>query len=158
MKRMRKAQLKEVSLARKWIYERATWLKNKNIPQWKRYLNYSVTEICMEDYKNDKLYLLEDDENNILGLLSYGDAEDIDKKLWDDWEDVKFIHRVIINKDFEGNKNGEYMVNWAKERANKDGCELRLNCVDENKYLYNYYKRLGFKCCGHKLGYFLFKG
>lgn len=157
MKRMRKAKLEEVDLARRWINERAKWLKDKNISQWKRYLNYSATEICMEDYKNDKLYVLEDDENNILGLLSYGDAEDIDKKLWSDWENIKFIHRVIINKDFEGNKNGQYMINWAKECASKDGQELRLNCVDGNKYLFNYYKSLGFKYCEKKLGYNLFK-
>ncbi|MBM6839144.1 hypothetical protein H9X77_13115 [Clostridium saudiense] len=54
-------------------------------------------------------------------------------------------------------KNGEIIINWAKELAINNNKDLRLNCVEGNSFLYNYYSNQGFKYCGKKMGYHLFK-
>lgn len=154
---VRKANLDEVNIIRKWIVSTAQWLQSISIPQWERFLVYNMTEVCLEDYKNDKLYVFQYDNGPIVGSLSYGEAEIIDKELWDDYKSAVFVHRVVVNEEFRGLKNGEYMISWAKDKAIKEGKELRLNCAEGNSNLYRYYKSLGFRYCGCKLGYHLFK-
>lgn len=135
----------------------AKWLKHKNIPQWERFLNYNATEICLKDYKINKLYVIEDIEGRIKGALSFGKSEDIDEKLWDNVNNAYYIHRIVVPEEFKGLKFGEHMINWAKETANNYGKEIRLNCVQENEVLFKYYVSCGFTYSGCKLGYHLFK-
>ena len=89
--------------------------------------------------------------------MSFGKPEDIDIKLWDKPEDGYYIHRIVLPKEYRGKKKGEYMINWAKEIASNNKKELRLNCVNENEFLFNYYSNQGFNYNGSKLGYHLFK-
>lgn len=154
---VRKAKQDEVNIIRKWIVSTAKWLQSISIPQWERFLVYNMTEVCLEDYKNDKLYVFQYDNGPIVGSLSYGEAEVIDRELWDDYKSAVFVHRVVVNEEFRGFKNGEYMLSWAKDKAIEEHKELRLNCAEGNNNLYKYYKSLGFKYCGCKLGYHLFK-
>ena len=154
---IRKAQLDEIPLIRIWLMDTAKWLKHKNIPQWERFLNYDATEICLKDYERDKLYVIEDIEGRIKGALSFGKAEEIDEKLWDNVNNAYYIHRIVVPQEFKGLKFGEYMINWAKETAINYGKEIRLNCVQENEVLYKYYVSSGFTYSGCKLGYHLFK-
>ena len=155
--KIRKAKLEEVTEVKKWLVDTAKWLKDKDIYQWERFLSFEKTEVCLEDYYNDKLYVLENQKGNIIGSLSYGEAEDIDTKLWSEYDNSYFIHRIIVSKDFRGMKNGEIIINWAKELAINNDKDLRLNCVEGNSFLYNYYSNQGFKYCGKKMGYHLFK-
>lgn len=153
---IRKATFAEVNEIRKWLKDTASWLKEKNIPQWERFLEDRKTEICLKDYNDKKLYVLEDDKK-IIGAMSFGRAEDIDIKLWDRPDDGYYIHRIVLPKEYRGKKKGEYMISWAKEIAISSEKELRLNCVNENEFLFNYYSKYGFNYNGNKLGYHLFK-
>lgn len=155
--KVRHAKIEEVSLVRGWIVSTAEWLRSIDIPQWERFLVYNMTEVCLKDYKQKKLYVLQGDNESIVGSLSYGGAEEIDKKLWMDCNNAVFVHRIVIDSQYRGMKNGEYLLNWAREKAYSDSKELRLHCAEGNKYLYNYYNKLGFKYCGCNLGYHLFK-
>ncbi|WP_066889597.1 GNAT family N-acetyltransferase [Clostridium nigeriense] len=154
---VREASFTEVNQIRKWLKDTASWLKEKNIPQWERFLEDKKTEICLKDYNDKKLYVLEDDDKKIIGAMSFGKPEDIDIKLWDKPEDGYYIHRIVLPKEYRGKKKGEYMINWAKEIASNNKKELRLNCVNENEFLFNYYSNQGFNYNGSKLGYHLFK-
>lgn len=155
--KVRKAQLDEIPQVRIWLMDTAKWLKHKNIPQWERFLNYDATEICLKDYEEGKLYVIEDIEGKVKGALSFGKAEEIDEKLWDSVNNAYYIHRIVVPKEFKGLKVGESMINWAKEIAINHGKEIRLNCVQENEVLFKYYVSCGFKYSGCKLGYHLFK-
>lgn len=155
--RVREASLIEVSQVRIWLRDTASWLKENDIPQWERFLDDKKTEVCLKDYNDRKLYVLEDDSKVIIGAMSFGNPEDIDIKLWDSSENAYYIHRIVLSKEFRGMKKGEFMINWAKKSAISDKKELRLNCVNENKVLFNYYSNQGFNYNGSKLGYHLFK-
>lgn len=155
--KLRKAYLTEVEEVRKWINDTASWLKEKNISQWERFLNEENTEICLRDYNKEKLYILENDSKEIIGSMSFGLPEDIDVKLWDNLENAYYIHRLVISKEFRGFKKGEFMLEWAKNIATEEKKELRLNCVKENKFLFDYYINQGFLYVGEKLEYHLFK-
>lgn len=154
---VREASFTEVNQIRKWLKDTASWLKEKNIPQWERFLEDKKTEVCLKDYNEKKLYVLEDDSKKIIGAMSFGKPEDIDIELWDSPEDGYYIHRIVLSKEFRGMKKGEYMINWAKKVASSNKKELRLNCVNENEVLFNYYSNQGFDYNGSKLGYHLFK-
>lgn len=155
--KVRKATFTEVNQIRKWLKDTANWLKEKKIPQWERFLEDKKTEICLEDYNQKRLYVLEDDDKKIIGAMSFGEPEDIDIKLWDRPEDGYYIHRIVLPKEYRGKKKGEYMINWAKNIASNNKKELRLNCVNENEFLFNYYSKQGFNYSGRKMGYHLFK-
>lgn len=154
---IRKAKIDEVTEVRHWLMDTARWLKEKNIPQWERFLEYQVTEVCLEDYYNNKLFVLLDDRSNLVGSLSFGGAEEIDKSLWEDSESAYYIHRLVINKEFKNKRYGEFIINWAKNIAIRHCKELRLNCAEENNNLLSYYKKQGFNYYGCKLGYHLLK-
>lgn len=154
---IRKASLTEVDLVRKWIVETAVWLNSRNIFQWERFLVYNATEVCLKDFYDEKLYVLLDDESNVVAAMSFGMVEDIDIKLWnEDYDDAYYIHRLVVGKEFRNKKYGLYLINWAREVCEKENKKLRLNCVEDNKYLFNYYENKGFEYCGKKLGYYLF--
>lgn len=155
--KIREASFTEVYEIRKWLKDTASWLKEKNIPQWERFLKEENTEICLKDYNDGKLYVLENDNKKIIGAMSFGFPEDIDIKLWDNPENAYYIHRIVISKDFRGLKKGEFMIRWAKDIAKADKKEIRLNCVKENRFLFNYYINQGFQYEGEKLEYHLFK-
>lgn len=154
---IRIAKINEVTQVRQWISETAIWLREKDIPQWQRFLEYNATEVCLEDYCNKKLFVLVDDKNSLVGSLYLGEAQDIDKLLWEKDKEAYYIHRLIVARDFKNNKYGEYIINWAKEVTKREGKELRLNCAEGNEKLHNYYKMQGLEYCGCKLGYHLFK-
>lgn len=154
---VRKVNIEEISQIREWLMNTAVWLKDRSIPQWERFLSYEGTEICLKDYERNKLYVIEDNDGLIKGALSFGEAEEIDKMLWNDVEDAYYIHRIVVPEKFKGLKIGEYMINWAKEIAGNQGKEVRLNCVQENEVLFKYYISCGFKYGGCKLGYHLFR-
>ncbi|MGG7178779.1 GNAT family N-acetyltransferase [Clostridium paraputrificum] len=156
--KIRIAKLDEVPQVRRWLVDTAKWLDAKDIHQWERFLVYEATKVCLKDYYNNKLFVLLDNNENMVGALSYGgDPEEIDKKLWEDYESAYFIHRIVVGKQYRGMKYGEYMIRWAKKLAMKDNREVRLNCVECNDYLYKYYQAQGFKYCGSKMGYHLFR-
>lgn len=155
---IRKAEFLEVDLVRQWIVDTARWLNSKNISQWERFLVYSATEVCLKDWCNEKLYVLLNSEDIVVGAMSFGTVEEVDIRLWTkDYEDAYYIHRLVIGEEFRNKKYGQYLINWAREICKEENKKLRLNCVEDNKYLFNYYENKGFKYCGKKLGYHLFE-
>ena len=154
---IRLAKKEEVFQIEKMIFRAAKFLESKGIAQWERFAINSNINICKKDFKKKKLYILIDDSRQIVAAMSFGEAEEIDYKLWENCNNNYFIHRLVVNLDEMGNQYGKNLINYAKEISKKNNKILRLNAVENNSYLDSYYKEQGFKYVSKSLGYNLFE-
>jgi ribosomal protein S18 acetylase RimI-like enzyme len=65
-------------------------------------------------------------------------------------ERAVYLHRLITARKYAGRGLGEWLINWAAERAHaKYGAKwIRIDVWTSNENLHRYYEKLGFKRCG----------
>ena len=84
-------------------------------------------------------------ENDILCFFSicYSDA-----LIWREMEkgDAIYLHRIVVNPLFKGQKQFEKILNWIKKFvAEKELKYIRMDTWAENSNIIEYYKSFGFK-------------
>ena len=63
---------------------------------------------------------------------------------WDDDGTALYVHAFAVNRKFKGQNIGKAMLDWAAEEARSRGKQyLRLDCMDENTRLKQYYIEAG---------------
>ena len=83
--------------------------------------------------------------NEILGIFS---IQYNDPFIWRnrDQNDAIYLHRIVINPNFKGQKQFEKILNWAKQLAlQRDLKYIRMDTWADNDKLIDYYKSYGFK-------------
>ena len=63
---------------------------------------------------------------------------------WDDDGTALYVHAFAVNRKLKGQGIGQAMLNWAGDEARRrDEKFLRLDCMNENALLKQYYIRAG---------------
>jgi len=63
---------------------------------------------------------------------------------WDDDGAALYVHAFAVNRKFKGQNIGKAMLDWAADEAHRRGKQyLRLDCMDENTRLKQYYVEAG---------------
>jgi ribosomal protein S18 acetylase RimI-like enzyme len=63
---------------------------------------------------------------------------------WDDDGTALYVHAFAVNRKFKGQGIGQAMLNWAGDEARRRGKRyVRLDCMNENALLKQYYIRAG---------------
>nr|WP_302328286.1 MULTISPECIES: GNAT family N-acetyltransferase [unclassified Sphingobacterium] len=63
-----------------------------------------------------------------------------------DKNDALYLHRVVVNPVYKGQKQFMKVLNWAKEHALQKGLKfIRMDTWAENTKLTDYYKSYGFE-------------
>lgn len=78
--------------------------------------------------------------------------------LWSDervWRDENafavYVHGLMINRKYQGQDVGVRLLRWAEEQGRAAGApELRLDCLEDNPPLRQYYARQGFREVGRR--------
>jgi ribosomal protein S18 acetylase RimI-like enzyme len=123
------------------IFEEAiTYIKKNNYVGWSTY---------------DKNFIKQDIDKNLQFKITIGN--DIlcvfsicfsDVLIWREMEkgDAIYIHRIVVNPKFKGQKQFEKILNWIKELANKKELKyIRMDTWADNSNIIEYYKKYGFQ-------------
>ena len=97
-----------------------------------------LKEHVLNQIKNDGLQILLIEENNeIIGYLSYEIKEKVTKSLW--------IDEFVIKEKYRHNGYGTKLMNQVKEIAIKEKVDrIEFNCWSFNENALKFYRKLGY--------------
>jgi len=124
-----------------WLFEHAINLKGK--------AGYKVWDGI------DKSALNTDIENGLQykiveghDILCVFSVQNNDPFIWRgrDQNDAIYLHRIVVNPNFKGQKQFEKVLNWAKEYARLHHLRyVRMDTWADNKKIIDYYRSFGFE-------------
>lgn len=124
-----------------WLFEQTMKLQGKN--------GYKVWDDI------DKVGLEKDIENNLQYKITKGNdilcifsIQYSDPLIWRDRDknNAIYLHRIVVNPNFKGQKQFEKVLNWAKEYVRQNNLKyVRMDTWADNSRLIGYYKSFGFK-------------
>lgn len=125
----------------KWLFDEAIKLQNKN--------GYKVWESI------DKTVLQKDITNKLQFKIIKGkhivcifSIQYNDPFIWQDKDqnDAIYLHRIVTNPNFKGQRLFEKVLNWAFQFAKQNNRKhLRMDTWADNQQLIAYYKSFGFR-------------
>jgi ribosomal protein S18 acetylase RimI-like enzyme len=123
-----------------WLFEQAMDLQGKN--------GYKVWDHI------DKAGLEKDIENALqykivkgADILCIFSIQYNDPFIWRDRDknDAIYLHRIVVNSKFKGQKQFEKVLNWAKQFVRQNNLKfIRMDTWAENWKIIDYYKSFGF--------------
>jgi len=143
----RLANISELSLALSLLQEAAEWLQGKNTQQWSFWINPPQEKIdwIKEGFENKEFYFVYRNEI-LLGMfrLMY-----FDEKYWgkrpDRFDKAAYIHSLTIKREFAGQGLGSLFLQKIEDKLRAEGIfKFRLDCMQSNVGLCNYYESQGF--------------
>ncbi|WP_413379479.1 GNAT family N-acetyltransferase [Alkalihalobacillus sp. 1P02AB] len=143
---IRKAIVTDIPHIQNWIYERAKDIQKKELSQWEFYLTQENTQIVLDDFEQNTLYVLVDKNETPIGSFTLTLGDDWDFNLWPDHKDKPsfYLHRVVVPLKLKGEKIGSKLISSAQKIASTAGYSLRLDCARFNPFLKPFYLQHGF--------------
>lgn len=142
---VRKANRQDLKIYHDIIVERCKWFKEKNIIQWDD--DYPVMfneEYFNECLNNDDIFVAVRDNEIVGGILIRN--RDI---YYSRDNNAYYLHHFVTK--LGNSKSGDILLNYALEHCKKNKKKyLRLDCINTNKILNNYYLTRGFICTNTK--------
>ena len=124
-----------------WLFEQAMDLQGKNgYKVWS-----GIDKIALEkDIENGLHYKIVRD-NDILCIFS---VQHNDPFIWRDRDqnDAIYLHRIVVNPNFKGQRLFEKVLNWARHFARQKNLSfVRMDTWADNEKIIDYYKSFGFE-------------
>lgn len=131
--------------------EAAKIISNKNVNHWQYWKNQPIEKKWVEEgMLNDEFFFIKSGNGQNIGMVRIAEeyllywGQKVDK--------AKYIHSLVVIKEFEGKGIGTLILQRIENEAKKDGYEyLRLDCDSKNPKLCDYYEKQGFKKTGAKV-------
>lgn len=124
-----------------FLFEEAIdYIKKNNLVGWTTY----DKSFIRQDIEN-KLQFKIIKDNNILCIFTICFT---DVLIWREKElnDAIYLHRIVVNPEFKGQKQFEKVLKWCKEFAQKKNLKyIRMDTWAENPNIIKYYMSFGFK-------------
>lgn len=120
--------------------EAILYQKKKGFPIWNGY----DKNVLKADAKNKLQYKITEDDT-ILCVFSICFYDPI---IWreKEKEDAIYLHRIVVNPKYKGQKQFEKILSWAKGFAKgKNLRYIRMDTWGDNHSILNYYQSYGFK-------------
>lgn len=144
--KFKRAELSDIDKILDIYAERVLWFKQKEIKQWRNYLEHHPKSEFEDVIKNGYLFILKRDEK-IMASFELS----TDSKYWKDNKTESYYIYKLVTK--VGNKEvGELIFNICRDLAKTNNKKyLRLDCLSTNKKLNEIYESYNFKLI--KTGY-----
>ena len=125
-----------------WLFEQAMDLQGKNgYKVWS-----GIDKIALEkDIENGLHYKIVRDNDDILCIFS---VQHNDPFIWRDRDqnDAIYLHRIVVNPNFKGQRQFEKVLNWARHFARQKKLSfVRMDTWADNEKIIDYYKSFGFE-------------
>lgn len=140
---VRKANKQDLKAYHDIIVERCKWFKDKNIIQWDDdYLLIFNEEYFNRCLNSDDIFVAVKDSEIIGGMLIR------DKDIYYSRDgNTYYLHHFVTK--LGNSKTGDILLNYALEYCKKNKKKyLRLDCINTNEKLNNYYLTKEFVCTG----------
>lgn len=146
------ANITELSLTLSLLKEAAVWLQSKNTQQWSFWINPPKGKIdwIKEGFENEEFYFVYQNNEILLGMfrLMY-----FDEQYWgerpDRFDKAAYVHSLTIKREFAGQALGALFLQKIEDKLRSEGIfKFRLDCMQSNIGLCNYYERQGFTKVG----------
>lgn len=124
-----------------WLFDEAINLQSKN--SYKVWESVDVNAL-EKDVLNNLQYKIEQNEN----ILCVFSVQNSDPFIWQDKDrnDAIYLHRIVTNPNFKGQRLFEKVLTWAIQFAKQNNREyLRMDTWADNHQLIAYYKSFGFR-------------
>ena len=124
-----------------WFFEQAIMLQEKNgYKVWKE-----IDQIALKKDINEGLQfkIVNGDEILCIFSIQYNDPF-----IWRsrDQSDAIYLHRIVVNPKFKGQKQFHQVLLWAIKFAQRNNLKfIRMDTWADNKKIIDYYKSFGFK-------------
>ncbi len=124
-----------------WLFKQAMELQGKNgYRVWD-----NIDKIGLEKDIENRLQYKILKGNDILCIFS---IQHNDPFIWRDRDqnDAIYLHRIVVNPKFKGQKQFEKVLNWAKQFARQNNLKfIRMDTWADNEKIIDYYKSFGFE-------------
>jgi ribosomal protein S18 acetylase RimI-like enzyme len=124
-----------------WLFEQAMDLQGKNgYKVWE-----GIDKIALEKDIDVGLQYKIVRNNDILCIFS---IQHNDPFIWRDRDrnDAIYLHRIVVNPNFKGQKQFQKVLNWSKQFAQRNNLKfIRMDTWAENQKIIEYYKSYGFQ-------------
>jgi ribosomal protein S18 acetylase RimI-like enzyme len=124
-----------------WFFEQAMEMQGKN--GYKVWSGIDKTAL-EKDIENGLQYKIVRD-NDILCIFS---IQHNDPFIWRyrDQNDAIYLHRIVVNPNFKGQRQFEKVLNWTKQFAGQKNLKfVRMDTWADNEKIIDYYKSFGFE-------------
>jgi ribosomal protein S18 acetylase RimI-like enzyme len=123
-----------------WLFEQAINLQGKNgYKVWE-----DIDRFALErDIEKQLQYKIVSGDN----LLCIFSIQFNDPLIWRDRDknDAIYLHRIVVNPNFKGQKQFQNVLNWAKNFARQNNLKfVRMDTWADNHKIIEYYKSFGF--------------
>lgn len=124
-----------------WLFKQAMELQGKKgYKVWE-----GIDKIALEKDVENKLQYKIVSGDNILCIFS---IQRNDPFIWreKDRDDAIYLHRIVVNPKYKGQKQFEKVLNWATQFATQNNLKfVRMDTWADNEKIIDYYKSFGFK-------------
>jgi len=124
-----------------WLFEQAMKLQGKNDYKVWEGIDKSALQKDIEERLQYKIV----EGNDILGIFS---VQHSDPFIWRDRDkdDAIYLHRIVVNPNFKGQKLFQKVLNWAKQFAQQNNLKfVRMDTWADNIKIIAYYRSFGFE-------------
>ena len=146
---LRPANTAEVGRIMQLRAEAAEWLTSEvGTDQWSEPWpsDNEMRETIRRSIERGETWMAVNDSGRTIGTVALDDYTA--DGLWTEAElaePARYVHRLIIDRDFAGQGIGAQILRWAAERAKSCSAQwLRADVWTDNDGLYRYYARQGF--------------
>jgi ribosomal protein S18 acetylase RimI-like enzyme len=109
-------------------------------PAWK---NYDKNTITRDIREGNQYKAINDNGIGIVFSVTYSD-----KIIWREKDDGQaiYLHRIVVNPDFKGQKLFGNILDWAKDHIKQKALKnIRMDTWANNPTIIEYYKKFGFE-------------
>nr|WP_279672371.1 GNAT family N-acetyltransferase [Flexivirga meconopsidis] len=125
----------------------ADWLLDRGVEQW------HPDDVPLKDIRAQvaagEWFVLTGADDTIVATVRYLHRDD---DVWPgDETPAAYLHGLMVDRSHAGTDVGGELLRWAERRAADEGRDhLRLDCVEANHALRNYYASQGFREVGRR--------
>ncbi len=123
-----------------WFEDSIAYQVSKGYPTWGK---YDKDVIARDITGNNQYKVVNENGAGIVFSVVY-----TDKIIWREKDDGQsiYLHRIVVNPAFKGQKLFGHILDWAKDHIKQKGLKnIRMDTWQDNPVIINYYKSFGFK-------------
>ena len=147
----RKAEVLEIDTALTLLKQAAQTLAQKGLKQWAYWTTPPQEKVdwVKAGFANGEFYFVENEAKQVMAMFRLLNEDTL---YWGQMvEKARYIHSLVVHKDFTGNKLGQRIVAELEKQTVAEGVNLlRLDCDATNAQLCKYYINQGFIQVGVK--------
>lgn len=132
------------------LKEVAGWLKANEIDQWGFLAEGGEDEEIKQAILSKKTYVVKKDEALVATFTLYETQSEWDQHIWGQLNDsAVYLHRLALTSEAIGTGLGKKILYWLESYIKDKGIDtLRLDCVENNIKLNNFYQDNGYEKVG----------